>query len=64
MLERLTMLPSLGYCYERLEDWKNAAECYREFMDRTENKDSEAYKFVEEALDYVNGKLFMIQGMS
>ena len=62
--ERLTMLPSLGYCYERLEDWKNAAECYREFMDRTENKDSEAYKFVEEALDYVNGKLFMIQGMS
>ncbi len=57
--ERLTVLPSLGYCYERLKDWKNAAIYYKEFMDRAENKESDVYNFTKEALDYVNGKLFM-----
>lgn len=57
--ERLTVLPSLGYCYERLKDWKNAAKYYKEFMDRAENKESDVYNFTKEALDYVNGKLFM-----
>lgn len=59
--EQLTVLPSLGFCYERLDDWKNAAKYYREFMDRTENKESDVYEFTKEALDYVNGKLFMME---
>lgn len=61
MPEQLTVLPSLGFCYERLDDWKNAAKYYREFMDRTENKESDVYEFTKEALDYVNGKLFMME---
>ena len=28
-------------------------------MDRAENKESDVYNFTKEALDYVNGKLFM-----
>ena len=59
--ERLTVLPSLGYCYERLKDWRNAAEYYREFIDRSENRESDVYEFTKEALDYVNGKLFMAE---
>ena len=38
---------------------KGTKNFYKEFMDRAENKESDVYNFTKEALDYVNGKLFM-----
>lgn len=57
--DKITLLPSLGYCHERMKDWSRAAECYSEFLENAKSKESDAYNFAKEALDYVNSKLFM-----
>ncbi len=51
-------LSSIGYCYERLKDWKHARDYYELYLKRA-RKGSSGYKFAEESLDYVKQQLFM-----
>ncbi len=54
----ISALSTVGYCYERLKDFKNAKLWYEKYLE-VGKPGSKAYKYVEESLEYVNGELFM-----
>lgn len=54
-------LSSIGYCYERLKDYKKARSYYERYL-KVGKPGSSGYKFVEESLDYVKQELFMLEG--
>lgn len=56
--DSFSVLSSIGYCHERLKDWKHAREFYELYLTRAK-KGSSGYKFAVESLDYVKQQLFM-----
>ncbi|MGM9774866.1 MAG: tetratricopeptide repeat protein [Candidatus Egerieousia sp.] len=58
----VTVLSSIGVCYERLKDYKNAKYYYERFL-KLANKDTLLYQFIKESLDYVKQELFMLEGV-
>ena len=56
--DSFSALSSIGYCYERLKDWKHAKDYYELYLTRAK-KGSSGYNFAVESLDYVKQQLFM-----
>ena len=56
--DSFSALSSIGYCYERLKDWKYAKDYYELYLTRAK-KGSSGYNFAVESLDYVKQQLFM-----
>ena len=46
---------NMGFCYETLEQWREAAEAYKKVMDKYEEGlvDQEAYKFAKDHRDWI-----------
>lgn len=56
--KNISAISSIGYCYERLKEYKKAVEYYERYL-KLGKPGSTGYKFVEESLDYVKQELFM-----
>ena len=56
--KNISAISSIGYCYERLKEYKKAGEYYERYL-KLGKPGSTGYKFVEESLDYVRQELFM-----
>lgn len=56
--KNISTISSIGYCYERLKEYKKAVEYYERYL-KLGKPGSAGYKFVEESLDYVRQELFM-----
>ncbi len=54
----ISALSTIGYCYERLKDFKAAQEWYEKYL-KLGKPGSKAYQFVEESLAYVKAEAFM-----
>ena len=55
---KYSVLSNIGYCYERLKDWKKAEQHYLQYL-KYGKPGSGGYKYVEESLAYVRQQLFM-----
>lgn len=55
---KYSVLSNIGYCYERLKDWKKAEQYYLQYL-KFGKPGSGGYKYVEESLAYVRQQLFM-----
>ena len=56
--KNISALSSIGYCYERLKEYKKALEYYERYL-KLGKPGSSGYKFVEESIKYVKQELFM-----
>lgn len=54
----ISCLSNLGYCYERLRDWKNAKVWYEQYR-MLGKPGTSGYDYVVQALKYVDSQLFM-----
>ena len=54
----ISALSSIGYCYERLKNYKKALEYYQLYK-KVGKPGTEGYKFVEESIRYVTQEKFM-----
>ena len=54
----ISCLSSLGYCYERLKDWKNAKTWYEQYR-ALGKPGTTGHDYVLQALKYVDSQLFM-----
>ncbi|MGM9748948.1 MAG: tetratricopeptide repeat protein [Candidatus Cryptobacteroides sp.] len=57
---KYAVLSNLGYCYERLKDWKEAEKYYLQYL-KYSKPGSGGYKYVEESLEYVRRQLLMAE---
>lgn len=57
----ISALSSIGYCYERLKDFKKAAEYYKRYL-KLGKPGSSGHNYVKESLEYVRQELFMLEG--
>lgn len=55
---KYSVLSNIGYCYERLKDWKKAEKYYLQYL-KYGKPGSSGYKYVEKSLEYVRQQLFM-----
>lgn len=56
--KNISALSSIGYCYERLRNYKKALEYYERYI-KLGKPGSAGYKFVEESIEYVKQEKFM-----
>ncbi len=56
----ISAISSIGYCYERLKDYKKALEYYESYL-KVGKPGTAGYKFVVESINYVKQELFMEQ---
>lgn len=56
----ISALLSIGYCYERLKDYKKALLYYEQYK-KIGKPGSSGYKYVEESIAYVKAELFMLE---
>lgn len=56
--KNISALSSIGYCYERLKNYKKALEYYERYI-KLGKPGSAGYKFVEESIEYVKQEKFM-----
>ena len=56
--KNISALSSIGYCYERLKNYKKALEYYERYI-KLSKPGSAGYKFVEESIEYVKQEKFM-----
>ena len=56
--KNISALSSIGYCYERLKNYKKALEYYERYI-KLGKQGSAGYKFVEESIEYVKQEKFM-----
>lgn len=56
--KNISAISSIGYCYERLKEYKKAQDYYERYL-KLGKPGTAGYKFVEESLDYVKQELFM-----
>ena len=56
----ISCLSSIGYAYERRQDWKEALSWYEKYL-KVGREGSPGYIFVQQETEYVKGKLFMEQ---
>ena len=56
--KNISALSSIGYCYERLKNYKKALEYYERYI-KLGKPGSTGYKFVEESIEYVKQEKFM-----
>ncbi len=54
----ISALSTVAYCYERCKDFASAKQWYEKYLS-VGKPGTEAYQFVEQSLEYVNGELFM-----
>ncbi len=54
----ISALSTIGFCYERCKDFASAKEWYERYLS-VGKPGTQAYQFVEQSLEYVNGELFM-----
>lgn len=55
---KYSVLLSIGFCYEKLKNWKMAEQYYELYLE-SGKPGSSGYKFTKESLDYVRQQLFM-----
>ena len=58
--KNISALSSIGYCYERMKNYKKALEYYERYI-KLGKPGSAGYKFVEESIKYVKQEKFMEQ---
>jgi tetratricopeptide (TPR) repeat protein len=58
--KNISALSSIGYCYERIKNYKKALEYYERYI-KLGKPGSAGYKFVEESIKYVKQEKFMEQ---
>ena len=58
--KNISALSSIGYCYERMKNYKKALEYYERYI-KLGKPGSAGYKFVEESIRYVKQEKFMEQ---
>ena len=58
--KNISALSSIGYCYERMKNYKKALEYYERYI-KQGKPGSAGYKFVEESIKYVKQEKFMEQ---
>lgn len=58
--KNISAISSIGYCYERLKEYRKAIEYYDTYL-RLGKPGTAGYKFVEESLEYVEHELFMTE---
>ena len=58
--KNISALSSIGYCYERMMNYKKALEYYERYI-KLGKPGSAGYKFVEESIKYVKQEKFMEQ---
>ena len=56
--KNIPALSSIGYCYERLKNYKKALEYYERYI-KLGKPGTAGYKFVEESIEYVKQEKFM-----
>ena len=56
--KNISALSSIGYCYERLKNYKKALEYYERYI-KLGKPGTAGYKFVEESIEYVKQEKFM-----
>lgn len=56
--QNISALSSIGYCYERLKNYKKALEYYERYI-KLGKPGTAGYKFVEESINYVKQEKFM-----
>ena len=56
--QNISALSSIGYCYERLKNYKKALEYYERYI-KLGKPGTAGYKFVEESIEYVKQEKFM-----
>ena len=56
--KNISALSSIGYCYERLRNYKKALEYYERYI-KLGKPGTAGYKFVEESIEYVKQEKFM-----
>ena len=56
--KNISALSSIGYCYERLKEYRKAQEYYDTYL-RLGTPGTAGYRFVEESLEFVEQELFM-----
>ena len=56
--KNISALSSIGYCYEKLKNYRKALEYYERYM-KVGKPGSSGYRFVEESIKYVKQELFM-----
>ena len=56
--QNISALSSIGYCYERLKNYKKALEYYERYI-KLGKPGTSGYKFVEESINYVKQEKFM-----
>ncbi len=54
----ISALSTMGFCYERCKDFASAKYWYEQYLS-VGKPGTQAYQFVEQSLEYVNGELFM-----
>ena len=56
--KNISALSSIGYCYDKLKNYRKALEYYERYM-KVGKPGSSGYRFVEESIKYVKQELFM-----
>ena len=56
--KNISALSSIGYCYERLKNYKKALEYYERYI-KLGKPGTAGYKFAEESIEYVKQEKFM-----
>lgn len=57
-MKSFSVLSSIGYCYERLKDWKHSKEYYELYL-KQGRPGTSGYDYAKSALDYVKQQMFM-----
>ena len=60
--KNISAVSSIGYCYERLKEYKKALEYYESYL-KLGKPGTQGYRFVEESIDFVRQELFMEEGL-
>jgi len=55
---KFSVLSQIGYCYERMKEWKLAKGYYEQYL-KVGKPGTPGYNYVRKSLDYVNEKIFM-----
>ena len=56
--KNISAISSIGYCYERMKEYKKALEYYERYL-KIGKPGTQGYKFVEESIEYCRQELFM-----